>query len=56
MRALGCMYQAGELLADGWFGCVWGLVGDHDYKRDCLELPNISSGTQSVYRGGEGLG
>ena len=22
---------------------MWALVGDHDYKRDCLLMPNVSS-------------
>ena len=37
--------EAGTYLADGWFGSVWSLLGDHDYKRDCLNLPNINSAT-----------
>ncbi len=40
---VGGMCQAGEFLADGWFGCVWSLLGDHDYKRDCLGTPNVNS-------------
>ena len=40
---VGIMCQAGTLLADGWFGCVWALLGDHDYKRECLGTPNVNS-------------
>ena len=35
--------QAGTDLAGGYYGTVWACVGDHDYKRDCLLLPNINS-------------
>ncbi len=35
--------EAGEKLADGWCGAVWALEGDHDYKRDCLELANVNA-------------
>ena len=37
--------QAGTEFAGGYFGYVWGLVGDHDYKRDCLDLPNVTAGS-----------
>jgi hypothetical protein len=37
------MSKAGTKLADGWRGVVWCLLGDHDYKRDCLGLPNVTS-------------
>ena len=33
--------QVGQWLADGYYAVVWGLLGDHDYKRDCLGLPNV---------------
>ena len=32
------------MLAGGYFACVWALTGDQDYKRDCLQLANVSSG------------
>ena len=35
--------QVGQWLADGCYAVVWGLLGDHDYKRDCLGLPNVLS-------------
>ena len=35
--------KARTKLADGWSGLVYGLLGDHDYKRDCLLLNNINS-------------
>ena len=35
--------KAKTLLADGWSALVYGLLGDHDYKRDCLLLNNINS-------------
>ena len=38
-----CYLKATTDLAGGYFGCVWGLLGDHDYKRDCLKLPNVNS-------------
>lgn len=31
-------------MADGWCGSVWVVAGDHDYKRDCLELANVNAG------------
>ena len=37
------IYKAGQPLADGWRAIVWGIIGDQDYKRDCLRLPNINS-------------
>ena len=35
--------KAKTLLADGWSALVYALIGDHDYKRDCLQLNNINS-------------
>ncbi len=41
--------QAGEYLADGLSACIWAIIGDQDYKRDCLLLPNVSSGTPCAH-------
>ena len=27
----------------GYRGVLWALLGDQDYKRDCLALPNVTS-------------
>jgi hypothetical protein len=35
--------KAGEWLADGWSAVVWAIIGDHDYKRDVLELANVNA-------------
>ncbi len=35
--------QAGTWLADGYYAVIWGFVGDHDYKRDCLGACNVNS-------------
>ena len=35
--------KANALLADGWSALVYGLIGDHDYKRDCLLLTSVNS-------------
>ena len=40
---LWCLCQAGQWLANGYCACVWALLGDQDYKRDCLLLPNVNS-------------
>ena len=37
------MSEAGQPLADGWCGVVWAVQGDHDYKRDCLQLANVNA-------------
>ena len=37
--------QAGTWLADGWCATVYAVIGDNDYKRDVMEMINISKGT-----------
>ena len=37
-----CNPQAGTLLAGGWCGTIWAMMGDLDYMRDCLEQPNAT--------------
>ena len=45
MVVLGCVTEskAGKWLADGWFGCMWALLGDQDHKRDAYKMANVIS-------------
>ena len=36
--------QAGKDLADGWCATIYGVIGDNDFKRDVLNMINISTG------------
>ena len=33
-------HMAGRPLADGWFGCLWALIGDLEYLSSILNLPS----------------
>ena len=35
--------KAGKWLAEGFFGCMWALLGDQDHKRDAYKMANVIS-------------
>ena len=34
--------------ADGFGACIWAIIGDQDYKKDCLQLPNVGPQHKSL--------